>query len=211
MGHTPHFYVPGPWQVERIALSPAQRDHLTKVLRMRGDGVPITYSDGSGTVGRGSVSDGAVIRGAEEETHRPKDLVVAVAPPKDRDRQRFLVEKLGEIGVSKLLWLGARFGQASPPPRSRAMAWAISALEQSRGAWLMEVGDGLVGWDDLDQPLVVCVADGAAQPTPGQTVVVGPEGGWAEGEIPQGAARWSLGATVLRVETAAVVAAARMP
>jgi RsmE family RNA methyltransferase len=43
-----------------------------------------------------------------------------------------------------------------------------------------------------------------------RTVVIGPEGGWSAGEIPEEAVRYDLGATVLRVETAALVAAARM-
>jgi 16S rRNA U1498 N3-methylase RsmE len=41
-------------------------------------------------------------------------------------------------------------------------------------------------------------------------VVIGPEGGWASGEVPEDAIRWDLGDTVLRVETAALVAAARL-
>mgnify|MGYP002076409617 CR=1 FL=1 len=39
------------------------------------------------------------------------------------------------------------------------------------------------------------------------TVAVGPEGGWAPGEVPDGLPTVGLGRTVLRVETAAVVAA----
>jgi 16S rRNA U1498 N3-methylase RsmE len=42
------------------------------------------------------------------------------------------------------------------------------------------------------------------------SVVVGPEGGFAPGEIPGHLPLWDLGPTVLRVETAAVVAAARL-
>jgi RsmE family RNA methyltransferase len=41
-------------------------------------------------------------------------------------------------------------------------------------------------------------------------VVIGPEGGWSADEIPEEAVRYDLGETVLRVETAALVAAARM-
>jgi 16S rRNA U1498 N3-methylase RsmE len=41
-------------------------------------------------------------------------------------------------------------------------------------------------------------------------VVIGPEGGWASGEVPDDVALWGLGDTVLRVETAALVAAARL-
>jgi 16S rRNA U1498 N3-methylase RsmE len=43
-----------------------------------------------------------------------------------------------------------------------------------------------------------------------RTVVIGPEGGWAPGEIPESVTRLDLGTTILRVETAALVAAARL-
>jgi 16S rRNA U1498 N3-methylase RsmE len=41
-------------------------------------------------------------------------------------------------------------------------------------------------------------------------LAIGPEGGFEEGEIPDAARLWDLGPNVLRVETAALVAAARM-
>lgn len=69
------------------------------------------------------------------------------------------------------------------------------------------------------QPLVVLDASGSRGASvvapfsggPGLSILVGPEGGWSEEEIVlferAGVPRWSLGDRVLRVETAAVVAA----
>ena len=50
------------------------------------------------------------------------------------------------------------------------------------------------------------------EPAPGEAdvVAVGPEGGFAEGEVPPGTREWDLGPTILRVETAAIVAASRI-
>ena len=42
------------------------------------------------------------------------------------------------------------------------------------------------------------------------TVLIGPEGGWSATELDRAASRCGLAATVLRVETAAVVAAAQL-
>jgi len=47
-------------------------------------------------------------------------------------------------------------------------------------------------------------------PPEAHTVLIGPEAGFAEGELPQSARLWGLGPTNFRVETAAVVAAARL-
>jgi 16S rRNA (uracil1498-N3)-methyltransferase len=137
-------------------------------------------------------------------------LVVASAPPVSRDRQRFLVEKLAELGVARLCWLATRHGTNRIAPRSKLLSWVEGAVEQSRGAWTMEVSSDLAGWDELGGPVVVCQPGGGHEPPETRTVVVGPEGGFADGEVPTSLALWSLGPTTLRTETAAVVAAARL-
>ena len=102
-----------------------------------------------------------------------------------------------------------RHGQARPPRRAKAEAWAVAALEQSRGAHLMRIGATL-GLEDLPRPLIVAHPGGAAtrRPLEAATVAVGPEGGFAEDEIPPDTTRIGLGERILRVETAAIVAAA---
>jgi 16S rRNA U1498 N3-methylase RsmE len=121
-----------------------------------------------------------------------------------------VVEKLAEMGVARLLWLETVHGQGKVPSAPKTFAWVVAATEQSRGAWLMETSPAMVRWTDLDPAYAVCEPGGRRETPEAATVVIGPEGGWAAGEIPSGALRWSLGDTVLRVETAAIVAAARL-
>lgn len=210
MAHIPHLHLPGPWVGESIAVAATQLDHMVKVLRRDPDGSPVSYTDGSGVIGEGILSDGAVRRGSEREVSRGRTLTMAVAPPRSRDRQRFLVEKLGELGVTRLAWLTTRHGAGRPPAERKSREWAISALEQSRGAWLMRTDERLIGWEDLEEPVVVCDAAGDSDPGEPVTVAIGPEGGWSAGEIPENARLWSLGTATLRVETAALAAAARL-
>ena len=212
MGHTPHLFLPGgPWVQTAIPTPPGAAHHLAKVLRL-GPGAPVTYTDGAGHVGQGLLQDGTVVRG-EEDFIEPPSLAVTmvVAPPHDRDRLRFMVEKLAELEVTRLAFLAARFGVGRRPDQSKVTSWAISALEQSRGAWLMEITPGWVDVGGLD-PENLWFADRGAPGLSGRpparvTLAVGPEGGWDEGEVPGGATRLGLGRTVLRVETAAIVAA----
>lgn len=208
MGHMPHVLVDGPWDADTLALRAGQSHHLSRVLRVA-PGDPISYTDGKGTLGVGTLlREGSVARSDERSAARPPALDMAVAPPAAKDRVRFVVEKLAELGVSRLLWLRTDHGANRVPAPERASAWAQSALEQSRGAWLMEVGGSLVDWTDLDAPVTACdPGAGDAVPRP-RTVAIGPEGGWAEGEIPAQVSRWGLSSNVLRVETAAIVAAA---
>ena len=209
MKHTPHLVMAAPWEGETLPLSVLQWRHLNKVLRLnRGDRV--TYTDGLGTLGSGRLGSQIVERGDEETIPRPAELTMAVAPPGNKDRQRFLVEKLAEIGVTRLQWMRTQHGQGRPASGPKVFSWALGAVEQSRGAWLMETGPEMVGWGDLEGEVAVCEATGGAVTPKVGTVVIGPEGGWADGEIPPRLFRWSLGTNVLRVETAAVVAAARI-
>lgn len=209
MGHMPHLYLPGPWNSSELRTTVGQRNHLVKSLRIR-DAAGVSYTDGLGRVGHGSFEEGSVTRGVESQVERTVKLVLAMAPPPSRERQRFAIEKLAELGVERVIWLKTEFGATRPPSDAKSKAWAISALEQSRGAWLMETDSALMGWDGLEWPLAVCDQGGTQTRPLARTVVVGPEGGWAPGEIPEEATTWDLGPSVLRVETAAVVAAARL-
>jgi 16S rRNA (uracil1498-N3)-methyltransferase len=209
MVHIPHLFIPGPWVEDRLHVSDEQRRHLEKVLRL-GPGEEVGYTDGTGSFGSGQYHAARVIRGEEGQAPRPSDLIVVSAPPDSRERARFLVEKLAELGVAGLRFLDTRHGHGRPPKVDRLRSWAVAGLEQSRGAWLMETSDGLVTFADIEGPYVVCEMGGSGRRPSARTVVIGPEGGWAPGEIPEAAPRYGLGDKVLRVETAALVAAARM-
>lgn len=209
MGHIPHVLLAGPWRGATIPLDETARHHLTRALR-RADGDPVTYTDGAGRIGAGTYADGAVTRGDEREAARSASPVLAVAPPAQRDRVRFLVEKVAELGVPELWWLRTRYGEGRPPAIEKARAWCRSALEQSRSAWLMDVSDDLVSIDSLPPGTVFADragnSDGSLAHSP--CVAIGPEGGWAEDEIPATARTVALAPGVLRVETAAITAAA---
>lgn len=170
----------------------------------------MTYTDGHGTIGEGSWEDGTIRRGPETSVERPTDLTIAVAPPKQKDRVRFIVEKAQELGVAALRWIETDHGEIRIPPPNRTQAWAVGALEQSRGAWLMEV-DGPVALDTLGQ-VIACDASGMAPDAKswaavsGLPVAIGPEGGWSEAELAGFGSIVTLGPTTLRVETAVVVA-----
>lgn len=181
---------------------------MRRVLKID-HGADVTYTDGVGEFGHGRWSGSSVTRGDEESRGRPGNLVLAVAPPANRDRVRFVVEKLAEVGVDSLLWLATRHGSGRVPSLQRQRGWAISALEQSRGSWLMALGEDLVGWADLERPLAVCVPGESGSDAKFRTLAIGPEGGFDPDEIPEDAQRVGLGETILRVETAALAAAVK--
>lgn len=207
--HVPHLVVPAPWEEEVLRLSVMQWRHLSKVLRMR-PGQEVSYTDGLGTMGRGLLGNQVIERGDEEVVPRPSELTVAVAPPENKDRQRYLVEKLAEIGVARLIWLDTKHGKERIASASKVFSWVLAAVEQSRGAYLMDVSEDVRRLQDLEGRVVICHPGGTHRPGPADIVAIGPEGGFAPDEIPSDARLWDLGPTVLRIETAAVVAAISM-
>jgi len=209
MRHVPHLMLGNPWTSDRVEVSETQLAHLARVLRI-GDGDPVSYTDGEGTLGEGVYEHGLVLRGRESKLERPTDLVVVAAPPGNRHRAWFMIEKLSELGVAELRFLETRHGQGRPPREDRLRSWVVAGLEQSRGAWLMGTSAELVTLSSVTSPFAVAEQGGSRETPHARTVVIGPEGGWAPGEVPEEAILFDLGSTVLRVETAAVVAAARM-
>lgn len=215
MRHVPHLHLPGSWEDPRLPVPPATRNHLNKVLRWE-SGSPVTYTDGAGRRGRGVWTGDAVDRGEEVSEPPPaRRLAVAVAPPKGKDRQRSIVEKLQELGVTEMVWTTTERTQTRPPSAAKSTAWAVGALEQSTGAWLMAIRSSTlasvidaatcpVSILDPDADDVLAWPDGASF-----AVVVGPEGGLTDDERSLAPAA-HLGGAILRTDTAAVVAAALM-
>lgn len=206
MSRTPHVYVPAPWPDDVIALPAETQHHLGTVLRL-GTGARLSYTDGEGTVGSGSLDAEGLVRGDEEIVARPgATITVAVAAPGRSGRARFVVEKLAEIGVDRLIWLDAERIEGRPPLQAKATAWAAAALEQSRGAFLLEIS-GPVKPAALAGPVFAAVLGGRAYAggAGDATLLVGPEGGWVEGELPETSIPVHLGGRTLRTETAAIV------
>ncbi len=212
MAHVPHVYVPAPWAEPELRLAADTVHHLTRVLRRR-DGAPVTYTDGAGTRGEGSVVGDRLVRGIEHHESPPhRRLTLVVAPPRTAERLRFLVEKTAELGVTRLSWLQSTYGEGRPPAASKAERWAIGALEQSRGVWLTQMA-GSVAWEDIDAESFLADQSGKPwheiEPRLGAdpTVIVGPEGGFHPDELARYPNRVALSDRVLRVETAAVAVA----
>ncbi|MDJ0925230.1 MAG: RsmE family RNA methyltransferase [Acidimicrobiia bacterium] len=210
--HVPHLYLPGPYEPGRIGVVESTRLHLEKVLRNLGP-VAVTYTDGEGLSGSGVYFGGWIERGAEEIQERGHPVTIAVSPPKNKSRARFVVEKLAEMGVARLLWLATARTEGRMPRVEKSALWAQAALEQSRGSWLMEVS-GPVAVSDMGRFGSVLLADPHGVGiddivVPEDAILcVGPEGGFAPDELPEVVGKLRLARNLLRVETAALVGAA---
>jgi 16S rRNA (uracil1498-N3)-methyltransferase len=131
------------------------------------------------------------------------------------DRPEWAVQKLTELGVDRIIPVtAARSVVRWDPDRAdrhltRWRAVARAAAMQSRRL-VLPVVEELVSLPDLlaeRHPGVALAEPGGAAPGLDRpTVLVGPEGGWTDEELAGAVPTVDLGPTVLRTETAAVVA-----
>ena len=200
-------------QLDSPALGDDDQHHLGRVLRLR-DGESVTASNGRGQWRACVWRDGALEVAGEVVASAPPSMRCAVAfTPVKGDRNEWAVQKLTEIGIDEVIILAptqhsvVRWSDADKQLRKLRVV-AREAAMQSRRVWLPNI----VGLAALHE---VCAGDGAAVADPDgvalhagvSLVVVGPEGGFAEDELPAGVPRVQLGDTILRAETATLVAA----
>ncbi len=189
----------------------ATAHHLRRVLRLR-DGALVTVTDGAGRWRpcrlSGTTLEADGVTASVDPPVTP--VTIAVAPPKG-ERLEWLVQKCTEVGVDQLVLLVAERSvvrwDADRAARQleRLRRIAAEAAMQSRRVWLPTVTGPVAAAEVL--PTAVAAEPGGRPVGPGDAVVaIGPEGGWSPGELAAAADRVSLGDTVLRVETAAVVA-----
>lgn len=128
-------------------------------------------------------------------------------------RPEWAVQKLTEIGVDRIVpLLAARSVVRWPPGEAggqlaRLRRVAREAAMQSRRVWLPEVA-GVTPFDAMAAEAGAALAQPGAGP-PGlahPVVLIGPEGGWDDAELAAAPALVGLGPSVLRTETAALVA-----
>lgn len=201
-------------------LDEAAEHHLFRVLRT-GEGDVVSVTDGRGAwrlcraCARTIEPDGDV----EHEPVPRRPVSIAFAIPK-QDRPEWIVQKLTELGVSRIVLLHAERSVVRWPADrvakhlSKLGRVAAEALQQSRGVWLPTL-DGPANAIDVLGGFVAAEPGGAplsdvdgTRGEPSLAVAIGPEGGWSERELDAAAGTVRLGATVLRVETAAVTAGA---
>ncbi len=228
----PRFYAgPGPLTAGPLRLASAEAAHASRSRRLQIDDV-VTLFDGLGAEGPGrivAIDPAAVAIEVDHVDHREADarcrLILITAIPKG-PRQDVLIEKCTELGVAELCpALCAR--SVVKPAASRVSKWtrtAVEACKQAQRAWLplirppASLTEWLARYAAADSRWLAdpSAAPLAEQPRDGSTVVVavGPEGGFDPAELEaarlHGYVGLRLGDTILRTETAAVAAAARL-
>lgn len=210
---------------EAVPLTPDQGHYLGSVMRLSPAATVAAFNgrDGEweaaveGTGKRGSLR--LVARTRPQAV--PPDVWLLFAPIK-KARTDFIVEKACEMGCRRVLPVQTERTNAERVNAARLRAHAVEAAEQCGGTFVPDVAELQPLARALDalggRRLWFCdeaLAEGAA-PTPPATgtpgaVLIGPEGGFSDGErahLRAMAQPVRLGPRILRADTAAVAALA---
>jgi 16S rRNA (uracil1498-N3)-methyltransferase len=215
-----------------LQLDAAEAHHIRDVLRLTA-GTEVEVFDDAGASGRGIIATadaaGVIVRvdSIDEHADRALELTVAAAVPKG-DRADWMVEKLSELGVSEFIPLAAERSVVLPRGVGKHQRWeriATEAAKQSRRRGVMRIAEltqvastlqavGSSAWFLSTAPDAAPIASlmTGMEQLPRLTLFIGPEGGWAADELElfekSALTPVALTATILRVETAAIAAAA---
>lgn len=221
-------------EIGEVRLDAAEAHHARDVLRLA-DRSPVEVFDddgrqASGLLIRDGASGAAVLLTQIIEKQNAAEWTIAAAVPKG-ERADWMVEKLSELGATAFIPLAAERSVVLPQGSNKMDRWkriAIESAKQSRRAMPMRIeplisvdqllanrmgtNQSIAGWYLSTEPSATPVMQ-LLTPTPQRVLaMVGPEGGWTDGEMKAfekfGFLPVKLTSTILRVETAAIAIAA---
>lgn len=221
------FFAPDIEKCDTLPESDSQ--HAVRVLRMKaGDRIEVVDGKGKRFVCRlvDPHPKHAVVE-IEESIEQPpvwsNQIVIGIAPTKHLDRMEWVVEKLTEIGVNRIVPLRCRHSERKELKRERIEKIAVSAMKQSLKATLTTIDEmtdfkRFVASVDTKQRFIAYCDDVVERkllakeylPNTDTTILIGPEGDFSQEEVKlaldNGFIPITLGDNRLRTETAALVA-----
>lgn len=223
------FYIPE-INGDTCVLSEEESKHCIRVLRLLQNDV-IEITDGKGSRFKAVIENAnpkaCLVRITEHQKDAPPpwELILAIAPTKNMARMEWLIEKLTEIGFTKLIPIECHNSERTVLKTERLKKIALEALKQSGRVYLPEIEElitfkGLLNtYQAFAGQKFIPHCNNTERQTfssiykKGQNalVLIGPEGDFTAEEvelaIKQGYIPVTLSENTLRSETAALVAA----
>lgn len=228
------FYVPD--AANCTELPEEEATHALRVLRLKA-GDEMMLMDGKGNYYRAEVTLAhthhccyAIKEVLPQERQWKGSVHLAIAPTKMMDRIEWMVEKAVEIGVDELSFLDCQFSERRVIKLPRIEKIVISAVKQSRKAWMTQVNE-IKSFDDFINTISTehkyiahCYDEiprtylfdelRLSSDTCDAVVMIGPEGDFSIDEVrramDKGFKSVHLGTSRLRTETAGLSAVMMM-
>ena len=193
-----------------VELSDKKLHHLNQVLRLR-DGDKVNISDGKGMISYGNFINNCVEINNSRMYQRQNSLKIFVPYLREKNRFRFLIEKLTELNVNEIYIGITKNTQNTNYNKSKIQEWVISALEQSGSAYLPE----LFFPENINFSVFTTCFDISGESFDKKNekpnnFAIGPEGGWTDEELSKFQHKIKISEFSLRTETAAITAVSLM-
>lgn len=207
---------PSPEIGESIVVEGEEARHALRVKRL-GEGDQVEILNGCGLLAIGAIEAPGrrALRVTIQDVRivepiRPRVEIVAATPKGGRVDD--LVRGLSQVGAAGWTPLDAErsVAGAGAGKLERLGAIAAESAKQCGRAWALEIADP-VRFDEVVDGAVLADASGEAYTPTGEApirVLIGPEGGWSDTELSRAGRVCSFGVHVMRIEVAAVAAAA---
>ena len=204
---TPTIYIPNcDLDSDYITLDDSKLHHLKNVLRMKNED-NVNISNGNGKLLIGKLCKNDVKVSSKKEYVRNHETKIFVPALREKNRFRFMIEKLVELNVSKLVIGKTENSQNTRIEADRISNWAISAVEQSGSPFFPDIEVT----EEIDFSIFKTCFDISGEPINKDTdkvdtFAIGPEGGWSPKELTNFEIKYKITDFNLRSETAAVSA-----
>jgi len=207
-------------------LTESESRHAIKVLRMKNKD-NLSIINGNGLYGEGEIIDSSTkkikIKIRElKEIKKPVPLSLAFCPTKNNDRNKLIIEKATEIGVTDFFPLISQNSERRKWNTERLEKVLISTIKQSQRFWLptihpVEKFNHFIEKKSYKLKFLAHCKEGEkiqlkkiSNPQESQLIVIGPEGDFTYEEIELAKVNnynmVSLGNNRLRTETACIAA-----
>ena len=204
---TPTIFLPEVNSNEKnISLNDSKVHHLKNVLRIK-EFDNVNISNGVGELFQGHFVKDSVEISSQQKYLRKNEISIFVPYLREKNRFRFMVEKLVELNVSRLFIGKTQNTQNTKVDIKKIYNWAISAVEQSGTPFFpkIEITDS-INYKIFNSCFDISGDKFDKEKANVNTFAIGPEGGWTNDELSNFKYKYKISDFSLRTETAAISA-----
>ena len=204
---TPTIFLPEIDSNEKnISLHESKVHHLKNVLRIK-DFDSINISNGVGELFQGHFVNDYVEINSQKKYLRKNEISIFVPYLREKNRFRFMIEKLVELNVYRLFIGKTQNTQNTKLDIQKIHNWAVSAVEQSGTPFFpkIEITDS-INYKIFNSCFDISGVSFDKEKANVNAFAIGPEGGWTNEELSNFQYKYKISDFSLRTETAAISA-----
>lgn len=204
---TPTIFLPEVSSIEKnVSLNDSKVHHLKNVLRIK-DFDNVNISNGFGELFLGRLVKDHIEINSKKKYIRKNEISIFVPFLREKNRFRFMIEKLVELNVYRLFIGKTQNTQNTKVDSEKIYNWAASAVEQSGTPFFPKIEIT----DNIDYTIFSVCFDISGDTFKKEkaninTFAIGPEGGWTKEELSNFQYKYKISDFSLRTDTAAITA-----